>query len=440
MINNDSHISPANPKVNTPVQYEYDVGNAYGPEHIQNVGCVCNSSASHTYGNVMAIVEQFLVDKFPPDVFMTKTVSTTLASRQLRHVPSKLTKLDYPMLVLAPRIVFGQGEDRFLGHTLLNDNFYNLHMQWGDGSLIPLGMDRNKHIFINGKFNRALVYIDIVLAFDTYAEQMNWMSYIHNMLNIGHPKDIKAPMEIYIPPQFCELISKLSGVPVMDSVGSTYKFTKYMNSLWTHPITYKLKGGSNSFEYFMYYVPDINLTIQEPSYGEGMKDNQIKRAYDITFTVRCEFNTIGYYTLTCPQLQRNIDISNYQETSTRHVETIMTDYVNLNDFDMPLGWKVLSWPIFKVKKGTNSINIDEVLNESLRVMIDYHLNMGMSVDKFINVQFRDHGSIINEDFYIDWPKRKLVLIHPDWHKTYKMLITVNPEYINTTIKELYNLE
>ena len=51
------------------------------------------------------------------------------------HRPNQLHKKELPMMVLVPRIVFGQGENRFLGHTLMNDRYTDTHALWGDGSL-----------------------------------------------------------------------------------------------------------------------------------------------------------------------------------------------------------------------------------------------------------------------------------------------------------------
>lgn len=439
MLPRDPHTNPseANPDIDLQgIQYEKNPGAEYG-EHIRNTGCICNTAASHTYGNVMSIIEQFLLENFPADVFKTVTASTTLTSRQLNHTPSQLRKKELPMMVLAPRIVFGQDDNRFLGHTLINDRITSTHAIYGDGSLIPLAEDPRKHIWIHGHFNRALMYVDVVLSFDTYAEQQNYLAHIYNMFSVNHNQSIMAPLELYIPADFCELIANLSKTPV-EQDGSVYKFLTYMNSSWHYPITYKLKGGSNTNEFFMYYLTDIDTTLQEPQAGQGVKDGQIHRAFDISFSVRCEFNTVGYFTLNSPDLTRSIQISHKDDDT---IVPIFSDVINLDDFDLPVGWKVLGWPIFKLGIGENSISIDNILNQSLRVVIDYHLKFGIPMDRFIKFQFRENGEILNDEmFYIDWARRVLVLTHPNPRRTYRLIITVSTDYIHNLIKELYNLE
>lgn len=438
MHTRDPHSNPsvANPDVNLQgVQYEKNVGAEYG-NHIRNVTAICNTSASHTYGNVLSVIEKFIIDTFPKDLFKTVTASTTLASRQLTHLPTQLHKKEMPIMVLSPRIEFGQ-DDRFLGNTLINSRFTNTHSLYGDGSLLAMAEDPRKKLYIHGHYNRAVMNIDIVMSFNTYNEQVNYMSYIHNMTPVGHPQFIRAPLELYLPQGFCSLISNLADIPI-DKSGSVYNFLTYMNSIWHYPITYKLKGGSNSNEFFMYYIADIDCTIQNPQAGPGIKDGQIRRGFDISFTIRCEFNTVGYFSINNPDIKKQINIPP-EDGST--IVPIFSDVINLNDFNLPIGWSLLSWPIFKLAEGENSIPIDSILNQSLNIVIDYHLKLGIPMERFIQIQFRENGEILNNEmFYIDWANRILHLTNPNHRRTYRLIVSVSHDYINNLIKDLYNLE
>ena len=439
MISRDPQTNPsvANPDIKQAgTQYERNPGAEFG-DHIKNTAAICNTSASHTYGNVLSVIEKYILDLFPTDLFKTVAASTTLASRQVTHMPKQLHKKELPTMILVPRIMFGQDDNRFLSHTLMNSRVTNTQNLWGEGSLIPLAEDRKKRVYVHGHYNRAVMYVDVVMSFNTYPEQINYMSYIHNMIPIGHNQFIKAPLELYIPEEFCELIGHVAKTPVKQD-DSVYKFLTYLNSIWCHPITYKLKGGSNSDEFFMYYIADIDAVFQEPLAGPGVKDGQIKRGFDISFTVRCEFNTIGYFTLNSPDFKKPIHIASKDHLT---IAPIFSDSINLNDFQLPVGWTILGWPIFKLKQGENSISIDDILNQSLRAVIDHHLKFGIPMDRFIQIQFRENGEILNNElFFIDWVNRRLTITTPNPHRTYRLIISVSHEYINNLIKTLYNLE
>jgi hypothetical protein len=433
------HTNPsvANPDVRLAgVQYETNVG-AITEDHIKNTAAICNSSASHTYGNVLACIEQYLLNLFPKDLFKTVTTSTTLASRQLSHLPRQLHKKDPPVMVLVPRIMFGQDDNRFLAHTLINSRFTNTMGIWGEGSLIPLAIDKRKRLWVHGHYNRAVLYIDVIMSFNTFAEQVNYMSYLHNVVPIMHNQFVRAPLELYIPTEFCKLLSHIAKVPITDE-NSVSRFLGYLNSIWYHPITYKLKGGSNTDEFFMYYIADIDTVVQDPQAGPGIKDGQIRRHFEITFTVRCEFNTIGYFTLNSPEVKKQ-NYLNVDEAPD--IVPLFTDIINMEDFHLPVGWSILGFPSFRLEKNTNSISIDNVLNETLRTVIDYHLKFQIPMEKLIQFQFRENGVILhNELYYIDWGNRMLTMTVPDHHRTYRLIISVNHEYANNLVKQLYNLE
>ena len=188
----------------------------------------------------------------------------------------------------------------------------------------------------------------------------------------------------------------------------------------------------------MYYLTDIDTVINDVQADQGIKDGQVKRAFNITFTMRCEFNTIGYFTLNAPNINKPIMMA---DTSDPAITTLFSDNIDLDDFNLPVGWIVLSWPIFKLAQGETSIQIDSVLNQSLIALIDHHLRLGIPIERFLKVQFRENGSILSDErFYIDWHTKTLHIAIPDYRRTYRLIITTNPDYVNNMIKDIYNLE
>ena len=418
------------------VQYERNPNAEYG-YHINNTGTICVTSISHTYGNVLGIIEKFLIDLFPIDYFKTVLPATQIAARQLKHTPNKLSKKEAPIMLLSPRVVFGQDENRFLGHTQFNDRMTNIHSYWGDGSLISLAEDRRKNIYIHGNYNRMVMYVDVVCTFDTYGEQLNTTNYIYNMFPIGHTQSIATPLELCIPKHMCSIISGLSKIPIKDNKGSVYDFLTYMNTIWNGTITYKLRGGSNSDEFLWHYLTNIDVTFQDINMDQGQRSGQTVHNYGITFTIRCDFNTIGFLKITHPEFKTLVTVP---DTSENTIHTIFTDTINIKDFTIPMGWTILSWPIFKLEENENTIDISSILNDSLNTAIDYHLKINKPIENFINIQFRENGQIISKElFYVDWEKRILHILQPNYKKTYRMIITVCPEYINNLVSVIYNL-
>ena len=143
--------------------------------------------------------------------------------------------------------------------------------------------------------------------------------------------------------------------------------------------------------------------------------------------------------LHAPSIKKNVHVNTANEDMA--IVPMFSDVIDLDDFKLPMGWSVLSWPIFKLKPGESSISLQPILNNSLNAVINYHLQFGIPMERFINIQFRENGTVLsNELFYIDWISRELHIVKPNVHRTYRLIITVSHEYVNDLVKRLYNLE
>ena len=58
------------------------------------------SSMSHTYGNVLAFMQKWIMDLFPKDMFKTIHVNSKIAHRQLKSTEHEYIKKMKPMIIL----------------------------------------------------------------------------------------------------------------------------------------------------------------------------------------------------------------------------------------------------------------------------------------------------------------------------------------------------
>ena len=92
------------------------------------------TSMSHTYGNVLAWVQKYVLDLMPEDTFKTIHVNSKIAHRQLRSTNHEFLKKTKPMIIFRPRIA-GIDEDRFLKGTPLIERQYDLYNTYGGTNL-----------------------------------------------------------------------------------------------------------------------------------------------------------------------------------------------------------------------------------------------------------------------------------------------------------------
>ena len=121
---------------------------------------------------------------------------------------------------------------------------------------------------------------------------------------------------------------------------------------------------------------------------------------------------------------------------------VYTDVLTREDLNLRPGWHLFNKATCTLEKEYDSVCIDELLNNSLRATIKYHLNNGLPLLEFLDIKVRRQGKIIhaNQDYKIDYETMTIYFNNLTPYYTYRILICVNVEYVNDMVKTLYNLK
>lgn len=432
---------PADPVTSQNVK-QFETQTPVNPEYWKMNHMTVYSSASHTYGNALSSIEQYIIDLFPEGLF--KTINTAMGSsnRQLKSTPLQLVKKRFPMLVDRARIDYGQDGNRALGYSLLTDRMGPQQMNWGLSNLQPLMGDRRHDFRLDWFLNRWVMNVDFILAFNTINEQIDWMNYLQNATPIGHPFILAKPLETMLPRALINEISYLSGIPVYknECVGP---FLQYLNAISRDPITYKLKGGSGNDEFFRYDMAEIDVTISPPEADEGTKSSQTNRLYEITFTARLEFNGVGYFFLSSPKVRYTSNKPIFPDEEDHSVVCHFTDDLNYRLIDVPPGWSILATPSIKFTSyEDNVVSIKPIIDDKIDKMITYFLANGMDPGLFLKFEFRNRSKVIDlsNPWRIDWKNRRLIMEKVDLWNQYRMIVLVNQSLINNYQKIAWGVE
>lgn len=398
------------------------------------------SSISHTYGNALAFIQNWLINLFPDNLFKTIHVNSKIAHRQLKSTPHEFLKKTKPMIVFRPRIA-NHDEDRFLKGTQILDRQTDLYNKWGLTNLQPFFHDANNNLSIKYQLNRTVMYVDVVLVFSTLMQQLDYYHYIENAVRIEHPFFLSTCLESFIPQEMLKIISDCVNIPMYDESGSTKEFLTYMNQNSCYPITYKLQGSSKTREFYRYYPVNIDTTIMDLERDEGEKVGNIMDQYQITFTVKMEFNSTGFYYIFGDNIY-DIKLPVIEGSST-DIIPVFTDVLLHDDLNLRPGWSLYNRASYRFSKDDeNVIDFDPMLNSSIREAIKYHLDNGITVYDFIDVMVRKQGNMLrmNKDYTIDWETKSMKFNDVNSYYTYSIVICINIEYINNLMKTLYNLK
>ena len=398
------------------------------------------SSMSHTYGNALAFIEKWLIDLFPKDLFKTIHVNSKIAHRQLRSTPHEFTKKLRPMFIIRPRIDY-DGE-RFLQGTMLTERRSNLYNQWGDSHLEPFFMDYDKKIAIKYQLNRSVMYADVVLVFSTLMQQINFMHYFKNATVIGIPFNLNTFFESYISQEMLLMLSQLSGIPLYDKTGSTREFLEYMQQHSMYPVTYKLQGSTGTREFYRYYPVTVDTLIDSLACDEGEKTGHVMSSYQMTFTIRMEFFSTGFYYLFSDNIDK-IEQPKLSFDDSSTVVPIFTDPILYEDMNLHPGWSLYHTASCILDAVEEVIPFDSMLNSSIKAAIDYHKKNGLPLFDFIDIKIRRQGELIlaGRDYDLDMDNYTINFHNSDFgYFTYRIFLYVNIEYINNLIKTVYNLK
>ena len=246
--------------------------------------------------------------------------------------------------------------------------------------------------------------------------------------------DVDTALELALPDGFLEETSRYAGIPVKDSDGSVAQFVDYLNMNSVYPVSYRFSSGRHTDAFYSYYMTSLLCSINDLSYNTVNKTGQTESDCPITFTIRCEFNTIGLFDLSVPNPGPYREIIPHQSSISI---PIFSDVFNEKDFPLLYGWKIHSRPIVKMDWGEKEVNIGSCFGKTINNMIDYHLENHLNPELFINVHLRENHSLILDGYYVDWKRRVLVIQNVNYANTYRLLITINQLYINQLLIDMY---
>ena len=397
-------------------------------------------SMAHSYGNVLAWFQKYILDDvMPQNLFKTIHVNSKIVHRQIKELNQGYNKKTKPMIIFRPRIG-SPDEDRFLKNTALIQRQNNAMSTWGLTSLQPFFQDDRRDLLINYQQNRSVMYVDVTMVFATLFNQMDYVHYLENSIVWDQPSFQKTCLESYIPKEMLSVISDITGVPLYDQDNSTKTFLTYMNQNSCDPVTYKLQGSSGTKEFYRYYPTSIDLTMSDLSWDEGEKAGQVQNSYQITFSARLEFYSTGFYYLFSDKIH-DIKLPVFDSTDSS-VIPVFTDVITKEDLNLRPGWVLYNQASCRFEKEESTICINELLNNSIRTAIKYHRENGIPLGEFLDIKIRKQGNLIHEliDYVIDYDTLDVTFKNCDSFHTYKFLICIDVEYINTLIKSVYKLK
>ena len=398
-------------------------------------------SVAHTYGNLLATAQKWLLDVFPDNLFKTVHVNSRIAHSQIVRTPHQFLKKSKPMIIFSPRIDYN--EDTFMNKTLVTERMGGIYTTGTPGAvdLNPFFFDPEAHIDLQFTSQRRVMYIDVVLSFDTMIQQLNYMDYLKQTFTMDCPFDIDTWLEAFLPREIMDMIGTISGVPVHDPVDkSINRFLSYMNGHSCYPVTYKLAGSTGKEEFYRYYNTKIFTTITGLEHNQGESVGHIMTNYTINFTMRMEFWSPGTLYLFSNKV---FEIPKPDIPTDSTLIPVFADVFMLEDLNLTPGWKVYTHASYTLDKPNDTIDFSPLMQKSIREVIKYQVQNAIPLINFLDIKVRRLGKLLRYgvDYEIDYANYTIQFHNKEpLFYTHTVIISIDVQYINELIKQIYHLE
>lgn len=397
-------------------------------------------STAHTYGNVLATAEKWLLDQFPKDIFKTIHVNSRIAHSQLIRTPHQFMKKQRPMLIISPRVEWDN--DVFMNHTLVTERMGGTLSSPNPGivDLQPFFHDPQANINFQYALARRAMTLDVVLSFDTLIQQMNYVDYMKAAIGFDQPTLVPMWLESYLPREMMQMIGEISGIPVHANDNSINDFLNYMNTHSVSPVTYKLAGSTGKEEFYRYYKTNVYMDLTDLQIGQGENINHVTTNYTISFSMKLEFWCTSTMFLFSDRIHE-IEMPEIPTDST--MIPIYADVFILEDLNLSPGWTVYEHASYTLDKPHDTIDYSPMMQESVMEVLKYHVKNSIPLMNFLDIKVRRMGRLLKEGVHytVDYENSIIYCNNTSYgFDTYTVIISIDPLYINNMIKELFNLE
>ena len=410
---------------------------------------IANGSISSLYGCVGYAIQDLIMSKFPKDYFKYTSVSSELASRNIRRTFGtnsgiELAKRRKPYLIVQPTYST-MDPDGPLQRIPLTSNLDDLQYRVDKRYLFEVIRDIENGYALKFKLNRDRIDFDITVTVGTLHQQIDIYRSMVNHIIWEFPHIHRIALESVIPKQIIAIISKYCKMDLEEHEEYIPILLRRLNACSGYPITYKLRNASATDEWFMYYTHNVLVTFSDLNLESGNRKNMVDDSYNITFKVTAEFNFPGLYVIDGNvEKLKGIDIilktKEYEEDRNTYIPLYTVNNLYSKFPQEANGMQLYGTTIFtsdaKPNQLEDRVDIKSVLDNDHMRVIRAHRAWNMNPDTLLTAYVLKNNELLtpDKDYHIDWNRLELVVKNPDKWSTYRLILYFN--YI--TVNEILN--
>lgn len=405
-----------------------------------------SGSSSHTYGNVAALMKEFILSQFGNDLkFNHVHITTENVTRERRkdtlNSEREMVRFIPPELTISPRFDELTNTDLFLKNTILTTNYGNVEQGMSRRQLNPLIRDKKNNIELAYKMDRDRIVYEVNVYLPTAHMQLNIFKNLQHQINWKSFIKINTSLESMIPRSLIAYIAKMNGWDINDT-NTTSLILRYLNSHSTnYPITYKMKNSTANDEFFMYYPVQVLVAASDLQPEEGTKIGEVDDVYPIRFTLTADFNLpVSYFLIgdSAKTYELQIDIG-VDDKGTDEFIPIFTLHNAYSDLDEDGALKADGNFVFTADGGeSEELDLSAIFSHDMVQLINQNLAAGIDIGVFLKLRVTKGRDLLTEgkDWTMNWQSMHLTLYNATAGDQYRLITYIDNYYINTKIKDI----
>lgn len=410
---------------------------------MRNMYTVASSSSSTTYGNVMVFLKELLKRSFPIGFLKDINLSSELAyvnmRRRLgRNTKNEMKKLERPYLSIMPSIQVPSG-DMYLWDIPLTKNFDNMEFSLDAGALLPILTNKEDGYSLMFKLNRNQIQFEVVLTVDTLIQQVDIYNYLVNHLVWERPFVEKTSLEAMIPREIIKQMCILEHIDIDDESSNNIPVAmEKMNRHTRYPITYKMRNGTATDEFFMYYNAEVMVTYSDINLDGVNRRGFADDYYQLRFTATTEFNLPGAFMLLGNKPRPKIldvDMRSIEQNGYHDLIPLFT----INNFysrypSEKNGFLFYMSSRFQTDcppgKTVDTLNLEHIFEDRYIDVLRRYNGNNIPMNTLVDIILLRNGEEMCKDWEVRWDKMELKIFDADNTDTYCIVIYINNHLFN----------
>lgn len=404
-------------------------------------GSLAIPSATHGYSLCIEYAKKWFFKKIPESFFNSVYIDSKYILDEFKKysdIKSQISR-DNPQLAIIPNMDNNYNRD-FVDFTpnMMGIDTYIKRSRHER----PFFEDPNRNIRLFMGMKAIQVSFTFKVRLNTKAAQLDLRDFMCLAYKAGATMGEYIDQDYHIPYPLMINLARDAGFAIKDNrIVNILEFMHYLNSNSKIPITYKLRGVSGNYEFFLRATGQyVHTKISELDKDDGERRGQLETNFIVEMPTVVTFPVPHFY-MYYSEIKHDkipIGLSDIDEQTIGVYSLNITNIPHVNE----KGWMLYMTTDVLESDTSKPLHIDDIMElfrsgdeeTDIQKMVKWNNQQSINSDIFMDIKLYNNGNFVESK--INWLTGEFDSAVPlEWEKSV-MAIYINREYLNTQLIEM----